>query len=470
MKRSILLAPLAALAACTPSPHTSLALPAPPAPSTVAITPVSGAPQQLVAAETVPSRWWTSFGSAKLDALVDEALAHNNDLAVADATLRQSREQAASTAGAQGPQVDAGYQAQRIRVSRSLSNPLPDPDTYLYTLHTAQLSVTYPVDVFGAGRNHVRSARAAATAAAARLQAARATVAANLVLAVIQRSSLTAQVAATKSAIENDRELVELLRRRQQLGDIGEVDVAAQQTALATVEAQLPALERQLAHQEGLIATLLGRAPGAALPELPGFDELALPATLPLSVPADIVRHRPDVLAAEAQVHGAAADLGAAIAARLPSIQLSGTAGGSATRFADMFADGNPFYTLIGGITAPIFHSHQLLHQQRAARAALEGTEAQYRSTALQAFLDVDDAIAGLRTDAVALDAATRANDAATRTLFFTRRQVELGAVGTLGLLNAAAAAAQTSVQLVQARASRLTDSVAMYQACGTAP
>jgi outer membrane protein TolC len=166
-------------------------------------------------------------------------------------------------------------------------------------------------------------------------------------------------------------------------------------------------------------------------------------------------------------MRGAAADVGTAIAARLPAIALTGNAGGAATRFADMFATGNPFYALIGSVTQPLFHSGQLLHQQHAAEAALETAKAQYRAAALQAFLDVDDALAGLRADAAALDASARADASASRTLLLTRRQVELGAVGTLGLLNASAAASQASVQLIQARAARFADTVALFQACG---
>ena len=154
----------------------------------------------------------------------------------------------------------------------------------------------------------------------------------------------------------------------------------------------------------------------------------------------------------------------------LPACPIScsrATAGGEATNFANLFASGNPFWTLLGGITQPIFHGGALKHQQKAAEAALEGAKAQYRSAALQAFADVDDAMSGLKTDADALDAASRANDAATQNLIFSRRQLELGGVGTLGLLNASAAAAQASSQLLQAQSARYSDTVALFQALG---
>jgi NodT family efflux transporter outer membrane factor (OMF) lipoprotein len=470
MMRRHSLIPLVLLAGCTVGPHDlSNPVPTPPAQVPGTIAPASGAAQQLVAGPAVVPNWWQSFGSAKLDALVGQALAHNNDLAAAEANLRQAQELASAARGGQGPQVDASYEAQRTRISKALSGPLADQNDYLYTLHTAQLTVAYPLDLFGAGRNKVRSARAAAEVAAHRLHAAQATAIANLVLAVIQHAALDAQIEATRAAIRDNRDLVDLLEKRRKLGDIGEADVGAQLTVLATIEATLPPLERQAQHQAGLIATLTGAAPGTAA-DLPNLAELQLPATLPLALPADVVANRPDVRSAEAQVKGAAADVGSAIAARLPSFTLSGNAGGSATKFLDMFKDGNPFFSILGGVTQPIFHAGELKHQQRAAEAALDAAKAQYRATALQAFLDVDDAIAGLRTDAEALDAAARADAAASRTLAMTRRQVELGALGTLQLLNAASAASQASVQLVQAKGARLSDSVALYLASGSTP
>jgi NodT family efflux transporter outer membrane factor (OMF) lipoprotein len=468
MRRVLPFLALAPLAACSLGPqHPSTPVSMSPPVTATSIAPIAGPAQQVVPGATVRPDWWRQFGSPALDALVDRALAANNDLATAESTLRQSREQAAAASGASLPQLDASYQAQRIRVSRTLSNPLTDPNEYLYTLHTAQLSVSYPLDLFGAQRNKVRSARAAAEVAANRFTAARTTVLTNLVNAVIQQAALAGQAEAASAAIRSNREILTMMQQRQALGDIGASDVAAQQTALATAENALPPLQRQLDHQRGLIATLIGVAPGSPLPPLPTLADLTLPGTLPVALPAGIVANRPDVRAAEAAMRGAGADLGAAIAARLPTIQLSATVGGEATNITEMFASGNPFWTLVGGVTQPIFHGGQLLHQQRAAAAALEGAKSQYRAAVLQAFLDVSDALSGLRTDADALDAATRASAAAERNLTFTRRQLELGSVGTLALLNASAAGAQASSQLVQARAARLSDTVALFQAVG---
>jgi len=290
---------------------------------------------------------------------------------------------------------------------------------------------------------------------------------ANLVTAVIQQAAYDAQLQAATDSVRNGRDILRLLERRHQLGDIGDADVSAQQAALAAAEGQLPALTRARDHQKTLIAMMLGIAPGSPLPDLPTLDALRLPESIPLALPSELVAARPDVQAAAAQMRGAGADVGAAIAARLPNIVLSANVGGMAQNFGDMFASGNPFWSLLGGITQPLFHGKQLLHRQKAAEAALDAAKATYRGAALQAFGDVADALTGLRTDSVALDAATRASDAATRNLGYTRTQLRLGGVGTLTLLNASTSAAQASAQLVQARAARLIDTVALYQATG---
>jgi outer membrane protein TolC len=446
MKRFLTLPLLACVSACAVGPHdldAHASLP-PLAPAPV-IAPASG-PAQTVSANVAPE-WWHAFGNAQLDALVAEALAHNNDVAVAEASLRQAQEQARATRGTLlFPQGGLNYNVQRTRVSNALSPAVADQNQQLYTLHTAQVSVSYDVDAFGGNRAQVRSAVARAEVERHQLDAARMTVAANLVTALIERASLAEQVAAAQTAIQVNRDILGALQQRQRLGAVGASDVATQQAALAT---------------------LIGRPAGSALPPLPELSQLNLPTELPAIVPSELVHRRPDVLAAAAQLQGAGADVGAAVAARLPSIQLSANAGGSAQDFGDMFKSGNPFWALLGGITQPLFHANALRHQQKAAEAALEGAKAQYRAAVLQAFGNVADSLTGLATDAQALDAAQRASNAAGQALTFARRQLALGDVGTLQLLNATATDAQARAQLIQAKAARMTDTVALFQAAG---
>ena len=440
--------------------------PLPAATTPAPIAPTSGPAQSFTTAPAAAD-WWTAFGSPQLNAIVAEALAHNNDIANADASLRQADELARAAGGQTLPQVDASYQAERTRISNALSPAVADQTQQLYTLHTAQVGVSYPVDLFGGLRSKVRSARAAAEVQRHRLDAARASVVANLIQAIVQRAVLADQIDAARLAITVNRGILKSQLQRQRLGAIGAADVATQQTALATAEGALPPLVRQEAHQRVLVSALLGRPAGGPLPPLPTLAALQLPTRLPNVLPSDLVARRPDVRAAAAQLEGAGADVRTAIAARLPSIALSANAGGTAERFGDMFNSGNPFWTLIGGLTQPIFPAGALRHQQRAAEAALDGAKAQYRTAVLQAFGEVSDALTGLATDGQALDAATRASDASNRALTFARRQLALGGVDSLVLLNATAADAQARAQLVQAKGARLSDTVALFLASG---
>ncbi len=425
--------------------------------------------QSFAVGETTPRAWWTRFGCDALDQLVDQGLAGSNDIAAADAALRAARAQAGVAGAALAPGVDVSYSAQRSQSPNSLQSPLADATQTLYSLHTAQVTVSYPLDLFGGLRARRQSARAAAKVAAAHLLAARQTLAANLVVAAVSRAALEDQIAATETSISSARQMLELTRQRRALGAAGDADVAAQEAALASQEAALPALQRGEVHQRAVISALLGRAPGEPLPPLPGSTCFVLPPQVPVALPAVVVQGRPDVQAAAAAVEGAAADARAAVAARFPSLMLSASAGGTAQAFSSMFTDGNVFWSLIGSVSAPVFHSGALRRQQQAAVALLEQSKAQYRTVVLQAFVDVSDAINGLQADARTEDASVRALAAAEQSYTFTQRQQQLGDVGTFMLLQSQAAVQQARLQRSAAWAARLVDTVALYQANGQA-
>jgi len=425
--------------------------------------------QSFAVGETTPRAWWTEFGCDDLNKLVDLGLTGSNDIAAADAALRAAQVQAGVAAAALGPGVDVSYSAQRTRTPAALSPVVADPNQLLYSLHTAQVTVSYPLDLFGGLRARRQSARAAAKVAAAHLLAARQTLAANLVVATVTRAALADQIAATEVSINSAKQMLELTRQRRALGAAGDADVAAQEAALAAQEGALPALQRDEVHQRALISALLGRAPGEPLPELPGSTCLVLPPQVPVAQPAAVVQGRPDVQAAAAAVEGAAADARAAVAARFPSIMLGASAGGTAQAFSSMFTDGNAFWSLLGSVSTPVFHSGALRRQQQAAVALLEESKAQYRTVVLQAFVDVSDAINGLQADARTEDASVRALKAAEQSYAFTQRQQQLGDVGTFTLLQAQAAVQQARLQRSAAWAARLVDTVALYQANGQA-
>ena len=197
------------------------------------------------------------------------------------------------------------------------------------------------------------------------------------------------------------------------------------------------------------------------------LDSLRLPVELPVSLPSKLVEQRPDVRAAEANLHAATAQLGVAIANTLPQITLTGNVGNTSTQFRQIFTNFTGFWGISAGVLQPLFDGGTLLHRKRAADAALVQAAAQYRGTVLTAFQNVADAMHAVEHDAEALAAAKRAEQAAATSLTIAKKTVELGATGYLSLLNAEQAYQQALINLTQARGMRYTDTVALFQALG---
>ena len=443
--------------------------PAPPPATTY--TPVTlrppGTAQAYVQGLDIPGQWWTLFHAPKLNTLVQRAFAANPTLQSAQAALLQSRETLYAQEGNFFPSLSATFEPTRNKTAtRSVTPAVPNNSPY-YTLITAELSVSYTPDIWGLNRRQVESQVAQTDQQRFQLEATYLTLTSNLVNAAINEASLRAQVRATQQIILAERDLLGVLNKQYAVGQIAEVDALAQVTALAQAEATLPPLQRQLDQQRDALATLTGVTPDHVIAEQFALDDFALPHDLPLSVPASLVNQRPDVRQSEANLHAATANVGVAIANRLPSLTLSANGGSQSNFFRQLFASGNGFWTIAASLTQPVFDGGMLLHKARAARAALAQATADYRNTTLTAFQNVADALAALQADADAVAAATTAEHAASEALRIVRLQVSLGQVAYLGILNAQQAALQAELTLIQARAARLSDTTALFQALG---
>jgi NodT family efflux transporter outer membrane factor (OMF) lipoprotein len=278
---------------------------------------------------SLDAQWWHDFASPGLDRLIARALAHNTDLAAAQAALRQAHELWRAQHGVMLPTVDAGVSSTRNKSSQYLSPVLNDP-TYTYGLQTAQVSVGYTLDIFGGNRRSVEQAHAQYDAQAFQTEAARISLINNVIAAAVQQASLAGQVEAQREMIAAQQEMLEILRHQADVGQAAGADVIAQQAQLAAAQAALPPLQRALAQSRDLIAYLTGQtAADEAEPDL-RLADLTLPRNLPLSLPSDLVRQRPDIRAAQANLHAAGAGVGIAIANRLPQITLAAGAGAMA--------------------------------------------------------------------------------------------------------------------------------------------
>ena len=444
--------------------------PVPPTVTSYTRAPVSGdlggAGQTLAAGADVPGQWWTLFRSPALNRLIELALKNNADLQSAKAALKSARETYYAQQGAFFPTVDASYSVERQQASNTPAPPLTS-NVNLFTLHTAQLTVAYTPDLFGGIRRQTETVAAQAEAQRYETEAAYLTLTSNLAAAAIQEASLRNQIAATERIITLNRDVLGLLQRQKAAGQISGADVAAQEALLAQAEQGLPPLQKQLAQQVDQIAALTGRLPSEAPDDGVELAALTLPRDVPVSLPSKLVEQRPDVRVAEANLHAASAQVGVAIANRLPSFTVTGTAGGAATQLANLFSGGNSFWSVTGAVTQPIFQGGALYHRQRAAEAAFDQAKAQYRSTVIDAFQNVADTLQALQADALALKAADRAEQSAAASLTIVRKQLELGGVSNVAVLNAEQTYRQALISQAQAQSNRYADAVALIQALG---
>jgi NodT family efflux transporter outer membrane factor (OMF) lipoprotein len=427
----------------------------------------TGGAQRFIAVQELPPNWWTLFGSADLDALVTDALQANPSVNAAQAALRQAWENTAAQRGAYFPGVQAEFDPSRQRNAVGVLAPTLSSGEALFNLFTAQVNVSYVPDVFGANRRQVESLAALAEAQKFQLDATYLTLTANVVTAAIQEAGLRAQIAATQRVIDLEREALAVLRRELELGAIAEGDVYAQEAALALSETSLPPLDRQLQQTRDSLAVLTGRLPADMKPVHFELDQLQLPMDLPIGVPSGLVERRPDVRAAEAQLHSATAQVGVAMANLLPQITLTAGTGSTATRLGDLFKPGTGFWSVGATLSQTLFQGGTLLHRKRAADAALDQAGEMYRAAVLTAFQNVADALHALATDADAMNAAGRAASAARNSLDVVRSQLQLGAVSYLALVTAEQAYQQAVIAAAQARTNRYTDTVALFQALG---
>lgn len=431
-----------------------------------------GEAQRLLKGRDIPGDWWRLFGSRPLGALTDRALKNNPDLAAAQAALRVAQANLAAGRGALFPTVTGNFSA--TRQMAPVAPPTPDENGNLvlaesptFNLFTGQVNVSYTPDVFGGIRRNIESLQAQSDNQRFQLEATYLTLTSNIVLAAIQEASLRGQIDATHELIKIATDVLKLLRTQFNAGQIAESDVLAQEAALAQIEQTLPPLERQLAQQRHLLSALTGGLPSQEPPEKFTLAALKLPRDLPVSVPSQLVQQRPDLRAAEENLHSASAQIGVAVSNRLPNVTLSGNIGSQSSTFAQLFSPGTGAWAIGASVLQPIFDAGTLYQKEVATRATFEQATSQYRGTVVTAFQNVADSLSALAKDAVALQKAVAAEDAANRSLTITRRRLELGDINYILLLNAQQTYFQARLSRVQAQANRFADTVALFQALG---
>jgi NodT family efflux transporter outer membrane factor (OMF) lipoprotein len=425
-----------------------------------------GEAQQLRTGSDLAQDWWKLFQSEPLTRLIESALQENATLAAATASLRQAQEILAANRGnllVPGVNAQAGFARDR---ESAAAFGFTSPAT-TFNLYNVGVNVSYTLDLFGSIRRQLEALQAQVDYQEYEVRGAQLALTANIVTSVIRDTQLREQIAALRDVEKFERASLAIVERRFELGAVTLADVLSQRSALASTVASIPPLERQQAQTRHLLAVYAGRSPaqfdGQALDDV----HLALPTDLPVSLPSDLARQRPDVLEAEALLHQASAQVGVATANLYPQLTLGGNLGYTSLEPGQLFVPGSLVWGMSASVVQPIFHGGALAAQRRAAIAAFDAAAANYRQTVLTAFANVADTLRGLEYDAQALaavaDAYREAHDAAE----LAQAQFDAGSASYLSLLSAQQQYRQAAVSLAQARADRLADTAALFQALG---
>jgi NodT family efflux transporter outer membrane factor (OMF) lipoprotein len=448
----------------TPDHYTAAPLPA----QTAGAQSENGTAQRFAFAKDLPGEWWTLFRSDSLDRLVRMALDNSQTLIQAHAVLKQAQEDLNARTGAtQYPAVDAGLSITRQQMdlaSYGISNvPNPGP----FNLYNASVSVSYTLDIFGGNRRALEGLKAKVDYQDFELEAARQTLAANVVTTAILEASLRAQLNTTRGVIEIHQKRLDVIQKQFELGAVSKTEVLAQETELAMTRAGMPPLEKQLDLNRHALSVLIGQFPGdGKLPEF-SLESLHLPEELPVSLPSNLAHQRPDVRASEALLHQACAAVGVATANLYPQITLSAGYGFQAVSTDILFNGESVVWNFGAGLLQPLFRGGELTAKRRGAIAAYDQAAAQYRQTVLKAFQDVADVLRALEADARTLQAQVEAEAAAKSVLALIEKQYELGAVSYPALLIAQRDYQKTRINVVAAGAQRYADTAALFQALG---
>lgn len=432
---------------------------------TVTTSGPAGAPQRFTSGADVSGEWWRVFRSREIEALVREAINNHPDLVAAQAALRQAREVAASDVSGLFPSLTGDASVTREQVPAAQGGQ--SGPASLYTLYNTSVPVSFDLDLFGGKRRGVEAALANADYERFQLEATYLTLTANVVSAAITDASYAAQIRVTQEQIDGQRQLVSLLEQQFALGAVSNADVLTQKAQLAQTIATLPPLQKSRAQNRNQLMAYLGRLPSEDRGEAVRLENLHLPRDLPVSVPSLLVRQRPDIRAAESQVHQASANVGVAEANMLPNVTLTASGGSSALALSQLFRADTMAWNAAASLATPIFDAGALFHTKESKVAALEQSKAQYRSTVITAFRNVADSLHAIEADAALLKAQVQTENTAAQSLNISQAQFKGGSTTFITVINAEQTLLTARVSRVKAQAARYSDSVALYQSLG---
>jgi NodT family efflux transporter outer membrane factor (OMF) lipoprotein len=410
---------------------------------------------RLAPSADAPTEWWTSLKSEAIDAVVAEAMANNFTLARADAALEAARAQLDATRGEAWPQVDADASAARSRINTTAFGitGFPSPLVSLYSLGA---NVGFDLDLFGGRRRAVERDEARAAAAQARVDAAYLTLSGNVVQQAVLIAGLRGKVAAQVEIVAGDEHMRDMVRRAIAAGGQAPAMSTSIEAQLAEDQAAMAPLQQQLAVSRHRLALLVGRTPAQWRAPDFALDEIQAPADIPVAVPSQLIRRRPDIIVAEAELHAAAL---------FPNLSLNASLAQTSVEPERIFEATAAGWSVGASATTPIFHGGTGRANVAAANANQRAALAAYQQTVLEAIVQVSDLMQAIRADAEAMEAQQRALAAATRNASNAQVRYDNGAGTLLALVDAQRQANRARLSVIDAETRYYQDIAALYVA-----
>jgi NodT family efflux transporter outer membrane factor (OMF) lipoprotein len=427
------------------------------------------ADQQLTLGKPADVQWWKQFQSPALNGLIEQAGSASRDLIAAKARLAQAQEQITVARAALLPQVNLGAAIGEQNYSLGLQNLQTPLTTVLppFTYYALQPTASFPLDLFGGNKRALERARAVADYEIYQLKAATLTLYANIAAQAFRNAGARAQIANLKDVIAGDERNVSLVQTEVDAGSGTRAQLLTVQSQLATDRTLVPDFAQAEAISRHALAALSGQAvAGFTLPLL-SLDDFTLPKEIPAGLPSELIHQRPDILAAEAQLHMASANIGIATANLYPQVTLNASLTRDALTPDRLFGSTPNLWTIAAGLTAPLFDAGRLSAQKRIAIQAYQAALADYQKTVLNAFAQIADNLQALANDAARVSAQEEAEQISSDALDLARRSFEAGNSGVLDVIDAERRYAEAKLGSSRAREARLQDTVQLYLALG---
>jgi multidrug efflux system outer membrane protein len=427
----------------------------------VAKTP-SDQPSEATGEPVDLTQWWRQFNDPVLNELVAEAVNSNLNLQVAEARLRQARALRGIAAGGLWPSITASASYQRLRT------PGVTTDNQQQDLYLSGLDAVWELDIFGGVRRNVESANAGIQAAVENIRDVQVSLIAEVALDYVQLRGYQQQIVVAQNNLKAQKHVADIVQKLFKVGFDSALDVANAESAVATTESQIPVFETSARQSIYALSVLLAQPPGALLDRLSNTGDFpGIPAKIPAGLPSDLLRRRPDIRGAEAQLHAATAGIGVAVAQLFPAFSLTGTVNWKSNLFGTWWNDASRSSSFGPSVTWPAFQGGAIVSNVRLQEALRDQAFITYRETVLTAFQDVENAL-------IAFSKEQEHRKSLSNAVAYNHKAVDLslmlyteGQVDFLNVLSAELSLYNSEEASVQSGQNIITDLIALYKALG---